>query len=115
MRAWWSLYQEEERSLAFTWYNPVTDLLFDFTTGFTFTFKLVSNGEYYFNKTTGFTNGAVSPNVVVNLTAAELAAVTPGIYLVLLTAHNTASNSDMIFLEEDPPIMEVKKTAILHT
>lgn len=113
MRAWWSLYQNEERAVPFAWYDPVTGLPFNMNSGYTFVFQLVTVGEYYLNKTTGITGAAVVPNATVNILTGELLAVPPGLYLALLTAHNTGSNTDMTFSESDPPIMEILKTPVL--
>lgn len=112
MRAWWTIRQDQEKSLPFEWYDPATGLLYNFSTGHTFTFQLVSDGRHYLNKTSGIVGDDVSPNVVVGFLAGELADVPPGIYLAYLIARNTAQDTDDIFEEYDPPIVEVTLTPV---
>jgi hypothetical protein len=109
MRQWWTLYQHQEAGLPFEWFDPATGLLYNFTTGYTFTFSLVNDSKILFTGGT-VVGAATSPNAVLGIGPAALAAVVPGIYKGLLTAHHTATNSDFIFEEDDPPIVEILKT-----
>jgi len=113
MRAWWSIYQNQEKALPLEWWDPTTGLLYNFTTGYTFTFQLVSDGEYYHSKVSGFVGTATSPNLIVALTTNELAAVPPGLYIAHIVARHTATVIDNIFEEDDPPIVEILKTPVL--
>jgi hypothetical protein len=110
MRTWWSLYQDQEAALGFEWADPVTGLLYDFTAGHTFAFQLVSNHQWYLNKTNFIVPAATSPNVVVNIAAGELdtpTAVPAGLYLAILKARRTADSVDFIFMPNDPPVVEI--------
>jgi len=109
MRQWWTLYQHQEAGLPFEWFDPATGLLYNFSTGWTFTFSLVSDGHIEFTGGTVI-GAATSPNIVLGIGPTALAAVTPGLYKGLLTAHNVATNTDTIFEEDDPPIVEIFAT-----
>lgn len=110
MRTWWTMYQHEEASLPVEWFNPATGLLFDFSSGYTFLFQLVSLDVIKYTDNTGIVGFATSPNIIVGIGAGELATTTPGLYLALITAHKTSTSTDMIFEQDDPPILEVKLT-----
>src|SRR5882672_1737681 len=112
MRQWWTLYQHQEAALPFEWFDPATGLLYNFSSGYTFVFQLVALDTIKYTDNTGIVVAATSPNVVVGIGPTELAAVTPGIYKALLTSHNTETNSDNIFEEDDPPIVEILKTPV---
>jgi len=114
MRTWWTIYQHEEKALGFAWYNDA-GVLYNFASGFSGRVQFISDSIEYFEKTSSIAFPAPvegSANVVVGFAAAELATVPPGLYILLLTAHETATNSDLIFEEADPPIIEVLKTPV---
>jgi hypothetical protein len=113
------MYKGQEGDLSFEWRDPLTGALYDFTSGFTLKFQLVSNGEYYFQKTTGIIPIAppAIPNVRVSIATAELAValLVPGLYIALLTMTRISDSADLIFRQDDPPIMEILATPVLAT
>jgi hypothetical protein len=76
--------------------------LIDYSSGYTFTFKLGDPGSAaVFTKTSGITGAAGSgsessgtPNITLTFTAAELDDVDPGAYTWQLVARHTSSSKD---------------------
>lgn len=83
-----SCYRTAERPDVQLWLLNDAGTLVDFSTGYTFAFKLGNPGSVAaFTKTTGITGAAGAgseptgtPNVTVSFTAAELDSLTPGAY-----------------------------------
>lgn len=118
MRTWWTLYKYQEAALLYEWDDPATGQLIDFSSGWSFTFHLVSANKHFLEKTTGIIGAATSPNVAVQLAAGELAAASllvPGLYVALLTARRVADSVDFVFRANDPPIVELLATPEVAT
>jgi hypothetical protein len=82
--------------------------LVDFSSGWTFTVKLVNEtGAAVLTKTAGITGSATAPNVTVGWAADELNIV-PGTYRVHLTARRTADSLDRLFRPGTEPSIVVK-------
>ena len=92
-----------ERPSLEIWWRDAAKNLIDFSTGYTFSFKLGAVGSAaVFTKTTGITGAAGSgddrtgvPNVVISFTAGELAALPAKLYTWELTA--TTGGLDRVF------------------
>lgn len=97
-------YQSAERPAVQLWLFDEDGALIDFSTGYTFAFKLGSPGKpAVFTKTAGITGAAGSgtergggtPNVSINFSAGELAALVANSYTGQLTA--TTGGLDRVF------------------
>jgi hypothetical protein len=81
--------------------------LIDFSTGWTFTVKLIDeSGNVDLTKTVSITGAATSPNVQIAWAAGELAALTTGRYRMLVYARDTLSR-DRVFRPASPPIVQI--------
>lgn len=84
---------------AVDWRNS-SDAIIDFSSGYTFTLKLVdSRGVAALTKTTNITGASTSPNVVASWATGELN-VTPGTYTISLVATH-ATSGDHPFAQGD--------------
>ena len=110
---------DELESVALRWEQP-GGTAWDLSSGWTFSAKLVStagttaltktSGITGYNGTTiptGFTGVSSPPNVVVDWSAGELAAVTAGGYLLYLSAVRSADSKQMTFRPLNPPTVAI--------
>lgn len=112
MRSWFKIVQNQEKLLQFHWEDG-DGVLINYSSGYTFTFQLVSDGIDYLNKTSGILGFATSPNVLVALGTGELATVPAGIYEGRLCARKIADSTDDYFDSDDWPIVEVLAAAVV--
>lgn len=85
----------------FTWTNDDGSVIFDFSTGWTFTLKIGVPGETaVLTKTSGITGAAGSPNVTIVWAAGEFDNIPRGSYLLQIFARQTSSGKDRVL--KDP-------------
>lgn len=94
---------QELPAMSFAW-SDGTNTLIDYSTGWTFTAKVcaaTASTTTLLTKTTGITGAATSPNVVIDWTATDFAALTAAAagtkYVVHLTARRTADTKDRVY------------------
>ncbi|MGH9252816.1 MAG: hypothetical protein ACRD0W_25375 [Acidimicrobiales bacterium] len=74
-----------------TWRDSSGNVI-DFSTGHTFQLRIATTPTTV--KSTGITGAAVAPNIVIQFTTGELAAIAPAQYIAQLWANRTADNRD---------------------
>lgn len=108
----WTYRQDQELpSFAVAWYDNA-DALINFSSGYTFTVKLVdlADGTVALTKTTNISGAATSPNVTVAWAAGELSTLTARHqYAVHLVANNGAG-TDRVFRPGNPPTIRITAT-----
>lgn len=103
MGTWRYRQNQELPSFAVSWSDRDGNLI-DFSTGYTFTVKLVSSatGDVALTKTAGIVGDDAAPNVVVAWAPGELN-VTAGSYQVHITA--TTGGADRLFMPGREPVI----------
>lgn len=86
-------------------WKDATGTLVDFSSGFTYTVKLVQEGVTQLTKTTGITGAATEPNIRIEWAVDELD-ITPGVYQLWVYARD-AENRDRVFRPDNPPQIRI--------
>jgi len=86
---------DELEGVDITWYEP-DGSLYDFTSGWSFRARIGNPGQAALvEKTTGFTPGAMAPNLRIPWTANQLNAIPAGTYHLDVTATIIATSQDV--------------------
>jgi hypothetical protein len=104
----WTYHRSDELpDIPLEW-RDYADALIDYSTGWTFTVKLVNpaTGAAALTKTSGIVGAATSPNVLIQWAAADLN-ITPGTYLLRLTARRTSDSKDRPYRPDSPPQVRI--------
>lgn len=101
---------QELPAMSFEWRDN-TNTLVDYSTGYTLTVKVAAQTTptvTVLTKSTGITGAATAPNVAVNWSTADLAALTAGTtYVIWLIATRTADSLHRVFSPALLPTMMV--------
>ena len=94
---------QELPAIGLEWLLGSTGAVIDFSTGYTFTLKLVNATTLAtaLTKTTLITGAATAPNITIDFATGELAAITSSangvLYNAILTARRTSDSKDRTF------------------
>jgi hypothetical protein len=85
---------DELPSITPTWKDSNGNVI-DFSSGFTYRLRVALNGVTALEKTSGITGASTAPNITIDWTVDELAALTGGqVYTAQLRARRTSDNKD---------------------